>query len=375
MKKIITVGVFFTLFACVHLFGQNLVATCSSLEVTGLGSTAGIYVENFATKQTNQFCLKVLLFGSSSQRQYMLSKFDGSNYVTVSGWQLSSLFTNLSKGTYKVTIRTPTVLIQSGCSDGISLMNSAGQIVGKIGTWFNTVTASAVVGAPTLSDNQWNFIDGNGVILVSNLFDNAEPIRINANSTNSNNFDEYAISIQEFWPGSTPTNPLPALWRGFGNGGYGGFIKQATRPLGIEDLRAIWNINGTSPLAFNPSFTYRVQVVVRNSNCPSWVDNSGVDFLICPFAGCREGYDEAKSTPLIVPNPTSQKFRIEGFNFNTSTSVSDELIVNDVTGRVVKKFDIDSNDFDVSDFASGVYFASVLRDNRKLFTQKFVVSR
>ena len=372
MKKIITVGVFFTLFACVHLFGQNLVATCSSLEVTGLGSTAGIYVEGFATKQTNQFCLKVLLFGSSSQRQYMLSKFDGSNYVTVSGWQLSSLFTNLSKGTYKVTIRTPTVLIQSGCSDGTSLMNSVGQIVGKIGTWVNTVTASAVVGAPAQSDNQWTFLNGNGNQILNTMFDPTELIKINA--TTCSNFDRYGVAIQEFYPGGAA-----GRWRSKSNNGL---INNAINPLGIEDLRTLWDPNYYTSARdpnwqFTPGNTYRVQVTLSNSTCSSWIDNLQT-FYVCPSttSGCRVGNEQTNIDPTISPNPVSQTFKIDGIVFNSILNANEELTIHDLTGRLVKKFKTMQNDaFDVSDLNTGVYLVSMFRDNHRLFTKKLMINR
>lgn len=67
---------------------------------------------------------------------------------------------------------------------------------------------------------------------------------------------------------------------------------------------------------------------------------------------------------------------MEGITFNPVSSVKDELVIHDLTGKLVKNFKtIQSNEFDVSDLTTGFYFVSMLRDDHRLFTKKLMVSR
>jgi Secretion system C-terminal sorting domain len=381
MKKIIILGVFFALFSCIQIFGQNLVATCSSLDVTGVTAPTNIFID-VATKQTNQNCTKLLIWGSSAQPQYLLAQFDGTNFVTVRTWQISSLFTNLAKGTYRITIRNPTALIQSDCGNGIRLINSIGQHIGFFGTWVQTNTASAVVGAPVQSDNQYTFLNGNSTQILSNMFDPSEPIKINTSACKD--FNRYGIAILEYWYGNTN---LPGRWRALNTSvpssivNSSGLIDNTQRRLGgvlnEENLRTLWDPTGSDPnWQFIPGNTYRVQVTLSNSACASWIDNLQTFYVCYPNSGCRGGFDQSKIEPVISPNPVSQSFRLEGIIFNPTSGVKDELIIHDLAGRLVKGFKaIQNNEFDVSDLNTGIYFVSVLRDDHKVFTKKLMVNR
>jgi hypothetical protein len=153
-------------------------------------------------------------------------------------------------------------------------------------------------------------------------------------------------------------------------------VSNAQRPLGIEDLRQLWNPNSDPNWAIVPGNTYRVQVTISNSNCASWVDNLQTFLLCYPSWGCREGVAHDKIEPTMSPNPVSQSFKVEGIDFNPVLGLDDELNIYDLTGRLVKSFKtIQYNEFNVSDLTTGVYFVSVLRDEHKLFTKKLIVSR
>ena len=83
-----------------------------------------------------------------------------------------------------------------------------------------------------------------------------------------------------------------------------------------------------------------------------------------------------KPKPSISPNPVARAFKVEGLTFNPVKSVTDELVISDLMGRVVKNFsNITGNEFDVSDLTTGAYFVTVLRDKHKMFTKKLMVSR
>jgi hypothetical protein len=333
------------------------------------------------TQQVSNCNVEVNLFTRGLLLVDLQRKESSGNFVSVSGGSHGypddypfSANDNLSPGIYRMKVER---IEPISCSTGFVKAFKDGEDLGKLGTVvFGDYTNELIVGAPTQSDNSITFLNGNGVYLDNNpqynrYFDSNESIQIDA--TASTNYNEYQIAIQEYWSG----NPSwPGRWRALGNGGYGGFINTSNRPLAVEDLRDIWNIHGTSNWEFIPGNAYRLQVTIRNSNCVSWVDNLQW-FYICnnPNWACRKGIDKGNIEPTISPNPVIRAFKMDGFTFNPISSVTDELIIHDLTGRLVKNFtNIKENEFDVSDLTTGVYFISVLRDNQKLFTKKLMVS-
>ncbi len=389
MKKIITIGVFFTFFAWMQANGQTATSNCSQVIVTQIPNPPtpplgqpivipdgmGFCVGNFPAS-----CCRITPDLFEARRFFLEVKDNNGNWSQVStNPQYSTTFSNLNHGTYRVLIEFPTIdyaFCGAVPTEVYDIFTS--QLLGHLGTYINTppsthliYTNEVVVGAPVQSDNQWSFLDGNGIVLSSILFDPNEQIRIDA--TACKHFDKYDVAIQEFWPDGTPHR-----WRSkSGNLGINGLISHAQIPLGVEDIRLVFNPSTTDPnWQFIPGNTYRVQVAISNSTCTSWIDNLQTFFLCYPTWGCREGIDQAKVEPVISPNPVSRSFKIEGIEFNPVSNVKDALVIHDLTGRLVKNFKtIQNNEFDVSDLSTGVYFVSVLRDNHKLFTKKLMVSR
>jgi hypothetical protein len=280
---------------------------------------------------------------------------------------------NLRPGIYRLYytwLNTPT------CPGGGNIkVTKDGQGLGKLAEivgW--DYSNEVVVGAPDQSDNVVKFLDGNGRYIYNNAtldryFDPSESISIDARE--SRLFDQYQISIVEF-EGGNPNSP--ARSRSLGNTGW---INNFTRPLGIEDLRAVWDPTGNDPnWQFTVGNAYRLQVTIRNSACGSLVDNFQW-FYICNAAQlCRGGTDKAVVSASISPNPVTNTFIVNGFVFNPTPLVKDQLEIYDLAGKLVKKMDnIKGNEFEVNDLTSGAYFISVLRDNQKMFTKKLIISR
>jgi len=80
----------------------------------------------------------------------------------------------------------------------------------------------------------------------------------------------------------------------------------------------------------------------------------------------------------VSPNPASMMMNIEYFN---SINVKIELKINDITGRILDKFEIDNNagvinryDLDVSKYKSGIYilqiFSSGCSDSKIILIQR-----
>ena len=282
---------------------------------------------------------------------------------------------NLQPGIYRLyytwlnTPRCPGGSYIKATKDGEDLGKLA-EIVG----W--EYSNEVVVGAPAQSDNVVKFLDGNGRYInndpsLDRYFDPSESIRIDARE--SRLFDEYQISIVEF-DGGNPN--APARSRSLGNTGL---VNNFARPLGIEDLRAVWDPTGNGPnWQFTVGNAYRLQVTIRNSACPSspLIDNFQW-FYICSAAQlCRGGTDKAIVSASISPNPVSNRFTVNGFVFNPTPLVKDQLEIYDLAGKLVKKMgNITGNEFEVNDLTSGAYFISVFRDNQKMFTKKLIISR
>lgn len=390
MKKIITLGVFFAVFAWMQATAQTATSNCSQVIVTNIGIVPPkphgypviVVINPFIT---NDCSVIVNSYGVANSIRYILQKKDNNgNFYNVTSstlYETPPTYSNLERGTYRVHIH------HSSEFDGECVHQSTGELIsppnvylyngiflGKLGEYRSGVgeyfTNEVVVGAPTQNDNQWAFLNGNNNLILNTMFDPGEPIRIDA--TACKNFDKYDVAIQEFWPGGTP-----GRWRSkSGNYGINGLISNAQIPLGVENLRAIFDPIAADPnWQFIPGNTYRVQVAISNSACSSWIDNLQTFFLCYSTWGCRGGIDQAKIEPSISPNPVSRTFKIDGIEFNPVSSVKDELIIHDLTGRRIKNFKtIQNNEFDVSDLATGVYMVSVLRDDHKLFTKKLVVS-
>lgn len=87
--------------------------------------------------------------------------------------------------------------------------------------------------------------------------------------------------------------------------------------------------------------------------------------LVDACAGIEEN---ANSQFAIYPNPTSEKFIIEGIKSQ------DKIDLLDMNGRVVRNYDAQSTDFTVEGIESGTYFLSITRDGQSI-TQQLIINR
>ena len=84
--------------------------------------------------------------------------------------------------------------------------------------------------------------------------------------------------------------------------------------MGVVDL-SYWQGRNTG-WTFLPYYTYRVQVVMQKNICVSWAQNL-LDFKVCPInSACRIGGEQLDRI-TISPNPTSNKFQLNGIDFST----------------------------------------------------------
>ena len=180
-----------------------------------------------------------------------------------------------------------------------------GQFIGFWGTLSDTeyFTNEVVVGATIQSDIAATFIDGDGIDNNGpNSFDYLEQVRVDASQ--SKNYTSYAMAIQEFGGGNR--------WRPLGP--TGGFTNGQ---LGIEDLSFLWNERfGWLFEQFN---SYRLQIVIKNDNCPGeWIQTLPY-FFICPQGqGCRLGHDDVKIS--ISPNPASNRLTLTNLDITPKVS-------------------------------------------------------
>ena len=370
MKKFIAFGIFFMFFALSQANAINLYSDCNKVWsdfVLLRTSWLIIPLDGVAVPITS--CSFTVNDFFKGQIQTFLEKKDNSgNFVTVAGPLTDNAnYSNLPQGTYRVRYSWADYV---KCGSGSATAFKNGINLGTLGTFLPTeYTSEVVVGSPAQSDNQWSWLNPSPIFAPS-LFDPGDVIRIDASSCK--NFDQYGIAIQEFWPGGALGN-----WRALNNNSW--WISNTSNPLGIVDLRNLWDPSGNDPnWKFIPGNTYRVQVTISNSKCASWVDvNPLPTVTLCyPSWGCREGAALNKKEPSISPNPVSQKFKVNDIAFERVAFIKDELAIHDLAGRLVKNFDyVNDTEYDISNLSTGVYFVSILRDGHRIFSNKLMVSR
>ena len=235
-----------------------------------------------------------------------------------------------------------------------------GQFIGFWGTLSDTeyYTNEVVVGATIQSDIAATFIDGDGIDNSGpNSFDYLELVRVDASQ--SKNYTSYAIAIQEFGGANR--------WRPGGNGGF------MTGQVGVEDLTFLWE-NGFG-WQFEQFNSYRLQIVIKNDNCPGdWIQTLPY-FFICPQGqGCRLGHDNVKIS--ISPNPASNRLTLTNLDITPKVSENYTLTIHELSGKEVKRFtSIRENEFDISDLFNGVYVVSLHNQKEGIFHEKLVITK
>jgi Secretion system C-terminal sorting domain len=366
MKKSFILMLFSVLLSSFALQGQTAVLTqtgCNSIRVAMTGGCFGF--EGSGNQQGNGDWI----LGSFSSKSYQINlskkQPNGNFSVVVSSFDVAGnnfTWTNLAPGEYAVSAAVFSCSTQR-------CFNTQGQLLGfKVFVSAVTASNSVILGLSEQSDIAFNFLDANGSTIFGNtqFFAPNEEVKINTSAIK--NYDKYLLAIQEFYPDGV----TQGRWRGFGNGGYGGW-QTGQMPNIVSLTNDLWSIGGTG-WQFIPGYSYRLQIVLSKDACPSWTQSLPF-FYICQSGwGCRAGGEKKKDNKIILsPNPASNKFRLDGINFIDTKNCS--VSISDISGKEVQRFnDVTTNEFAINGLMNGVYIVSITADNRRLFSSKLVVN-
>ena len=332
--------------AVVPLFGYYTQGGCSFLMSGGFDETKKFYIE----KQ----------FLNSNNERY---------FEPVSSYQSSSVFSNLSHGTHRIIIATPTLEIKPLCAKVNNangyvpvLSYSTGQFIGYKSSYYNTyrqVSNHGIIGQTQQSDVDWSFVH-NGFSTGNSsgdAFDYGEEVFMNPIKTV--NYTAYWIAI--FESGSSTRN------RGTG-------WVQGQRIFDIS-LSEIWA--GFTGWQFEVGNTYTVQYAISNGNCPGPWTNLDKSFYVCPAgSNCRLNTEKIQKDVTISPNPAQNTFQLNNFDKDMYKNKEYNLTINDISGKQIKSYEnFDNPNFDIADLPSGLYIVNLSESNKKLMSRKLVVSR
>lgn len=112
---------------------------------------------------------------------------------------------------------------------------------------------------------------------------------------------------------------------------------------------------------------------MQKNICVSWAQNL-LDFKVCPInSACRIGGEQLDRI-TISPNPTSNKFQLNGIDFSTDKNY--KLSISDISGKEIQVFErVNSNEFNIDNFANGIYIVNLMADNKRLFSSKLIVNK
>lgn len=128
---------------------------------------------------------------------------------------------------------------------------------------------------------------------------------------------------------------------------------------------------------FEPYHSYTVQFVVENRVCRNGIEVPGTwnvnnqTFFICPAGtGCRFGVEGREIT--LSPNPAGSFIRLQ--NFEPDLDRDYEMVIVDLTGKIVKSLPLTMDYVDISDLQNGMFVVNILREEHKMFTSKLIVN-
>jgi hypothetical protein len=284
--------------------------------------------------------------------QFSLQKNNGESWTTVSNWQTSSVFNNITEhGWYRVAVRVPEYLVVSYCSSGwINIYSTTFQWVGFEGVWASTLYSNqVVVGATVPGDINWVFVDTNS----NNFFYVDEEIIMNTAGTK--NYDRYWVAIME-------KGGQSRYWT---DGWKHGLIPNNMINLTEKSDDVFGGVFDFIPVR------YQVQFAIMSSCDTEWT-NLDEEFLVCEewSTGCRIAGKQEKIG--IAPNPAASSFSIT--NLDEATRNSSRLTLTDMTGKIVKNFPPGaSRELDISDLPNGLYILRVMDRNFLIHTAKLSV--
>lgn len=282
--------------------------------------------------------------------RYSLEKYnhETQTWTLIAGAQNSNMFTGLSEyglGTYRVLVAIPAYYPAPSCPNGVrKVYNLFGQHYGYVGHWEHLYSNIVIVGQPNGLDNQFTFVDGNGILLFGSdpalpLFDAQEDWKIDVSA--SKNYNQWLLNLYK----KDPPNNLP--WASY----LGGWQLNGPPANPVIEIADWWENGPGYP--FDPGATYVVQWVATNKDCPSW-NVLEKEAYICPSGyNCRFGIttNAGEEEVVLYPNPVTTSFTLSG----GQTVARLELL--DSYGRQQATWAAGSGSYDLPSYIpSGAYY-------------------
>lgn len=262
-------------------------------------------------------------------------------------------------------MQVPKYISNTACENGfIDVYDIQWRHLGYAGTYEDYFSNIVIVGQPTGQDNQFTFVDGNGVLLFGNdpslpIFNAQEDWKIDVSA--SKNYNQWLLNM---WKKDPPNN-LP--WASY----LGGWQQDGPPANPVIDIAQWWRDGIGYP--FEPGATYVVQWVATNKDCPSW-NVLEKEAYICPSGfNCRFGIttDAGEEEVILIPNPVATSFTLSG-----SQSVA-RLELLDSYGRLQATWAAGSGSYDLPfHIPSGAYYLRLFDgQNAMLKTIRVLVAR
>jgi hypothetical protein len=297
-------------------------------------------------------------FSGPMTPRYYLSKLNPitGNFEHFTGPQQSSIFTGLGAevGTYRVNAHIPKYLAYENCEDGfMHVFDLAYRWLGYGGFYEQILSNEVIVGNPTGADNNFKFVDGNGILLFGSdpglpIFDEYEEWKIDV--SDSKNYNQWYLAMYKLDP------PVNLPWHVWGNGWH-----LDGPPANPEfGLGHWWRVSVNE--IFEPGETYVVQWVATNKDCASWNINAK-EAYICPSGWpCRIGIPgELDSEEIVLyPNPMSTEFML------SDNSRVERLEMVDINGRIQGTWQGASGRYEVPMVSSGIYYVRFFDEKNML---------
>ncbi len=372
----------FYLSICVALHLISTEAIAQQPQISG-GCSAVRFTGNMPVYEVNLFegaflpgqpCSAFQNYSPAMEQRMFLQRFNWSTGVfeTVAGPVfVNHIFANLIQGTYRVKLQVPRRLFRAQCENNghIPVFDFSGRQVGWVGHYSEVTTGESpgtffsnevVVGMTTEADIDFSFIDptdGNPM-----AYDYRE--RVIIDTRNCKNYDRWMIAIAEL---GGQNRYMSTGWMTGKIGGNGESF----------DLTGLWQL-WIDTWQFEPFFpmlvSYRVQVVLENSNCPppAWTQKFAT-FIVCPEGtGCRVGELQEPQIRL-GPNPAHSSIFL--YNYDAGANLGSLMMISDMAGRTKKTIPLTGNEIDVSALPTGIYALQIVSEGNRVFSSKLVIAR
>lgn len=378
MKKLYFVFVLFTtvLFFPDFINSQilfNASGSCDQVSYTFAQPSEVVYDGGIVTQTDcggeSGICVVVLTSIYLMRVKYYLEKKNGNgSFSIVQGPKTDgTAFKNLTKGTYRVRYSFPSKIpCKRYCSNNpgfIKVYNYNGQYYGYWGEYAggtgDKYSNEVLVGPTTDSDIAFDFVDPNGGFSPI-AFDYLDEVFIDMSG--SKHYDIWWLGIREVGP----------LYNRIYNPGLNWHFGTAT----TVNLTALWEQQGWD---FEVNHSYEVTLAIENLNCRNGVEYPGTEwtylskwFFVCPFGtGCRSGILDEKI--FVAPNPAREQIQL--VNFIPEFDKDYNILIADMTGRIIKSEKLNSAFVDISGIQNGIYLVKLFKGNEIFLNSKLVIAK